>query len=100
MIGVMTVSFAAAEYASFGKRFERREDRAQIAKHDHVSVETQVMLRIDDARGRVHHRLAHWIQSRARLATHCGRFVFRDHALAPVSYTHLRAHETPEHLVC
>src|SRR5678815_1728776 len=23
-----------------------------------------------------------------------------DHAARPVSYTHLRAHETPEHLVC
>ena len=26
--------------------------------------------------------------------------VDRDAAAAPVSYTHLRAHETPEHLVC
>ncbi len=80
MIGVMTVPFAAAEYASFRKRFERREDRAQIAKHDHVSVETQVMLCIDDARGRVHHRLGHRIQTRARLTTHGSRFVLRDHA--------------------
>src|SRR5678815_6000830 len=24
----------------------------------------------------------------------------RGHVTAPVSYTHLRAHETPEHLVC
>src|SRR5674536_391456 len=28
------------------------------------------------------------------------RRVIDDHGFPPVSYTHLRAHETPEHLVC
>src|SRR5678815_1034414 len=28
------------------------------------------------------------------------RRILVDHARGPVSYTHLRAHETPEHLVC
>src|SRR5678815_4340087 len=32
-------------------------------------------------------------------ATTCG-FLGRWRCLPPVSYTHLRAHETPEHLVC
>src|SRR5678816_440930 len=29
-----------------------------------------------------------------------GTFAFITNAVYPVSYTHLRAHETPEHLVC
>src|SRR5678815_1070306 len=32
--------------------------------------------------------------------TTCDSGVLADAALAPVSYTHLRAHETPEQLVC
>ena len=27
-------------------------------------------------------------------------FDYKEEAKTPVSYTHLRAHETPEHLVC
>ena len=29
-----------------------------------------------------------------------GAALAREEAVTPVSYTHLRAHETPEHLVC
>src|ERR1044072_6414066 len=42
------------------------------------------MLRIDYARGGVHHRLAHRVQTRTRLTTHSGRLVLRDHALARI----------------
>ena len=31
---------------------------------------------------------------------YAGKFMDVLNSLAPVSYTHLRAHETPEHLVC
>src|SRR5678816_120923 len=37
-------------------------------------------------------------EARAALALHPVDLVVTD--LIPVSYTHLRAHETPEHLVC
>ena len=37
------------------------------------------------------------------ITTHLGRVIHalrRERGLSPVPYTHLRAHETPEHLVC
>ena len=49
VICILSVAFATREYSSFRKRFNRREDRTQIAKHNHVCIETQVMLRIDHA---------------------------------------------------
>src|SRR5678815_2673607 len=40
----------------------------------------------------------HWHRQESALVHQ--RTTLEEHFRAPVSYTHLRAHETPEHLVC
>src|SRR5678815_4877001 len=65
----------------------------QIPKYDHV---TRYMLEV-----------LHWLPVRQRIEYRVVSLVWRCHLglapaylIDPVSYTHLRAHETPEHLVC
>src|SRR5678815_1953466 len=74
-----------------------RDDEVVIA----VPVEASRQRELEARAQSVQARIA--IEVGSRLARRLERiavdFLFR-HRLGPVSYTHLRAHETPEHLVC
>ena len=75
----------------------------QMFESPYVPRDTGIRKEFNDARGK--HFLTHWATQVNDFfkGVHCdmvARLDMTRAGLGPVSYTHLRAHETPEHLVC